>query len=173
MTDKSLVKQTLGVGLLLFLTGCDAMQSARNDLARLTSSQSTPAPTRSQSPQVSSARPPAKASTAPSPPGAADKPTATPDSSGNAGSGTAVNLVGKSESEIRSMLGSPSTEEDRAPGKVWRYREGQCTVDVQFFRDVQTHQFGTLGYEVKSDDNSDEGKRVCMAQLRARTQAAR
>jgi hypothetical protein len=158
---------------LLFLTGCDAMQSARNDLARLTSSRSTPAPTRSHPPQVSSVQTASKASTAPSPPGAAEKPADSSESTGNAASSPAVNLVGKSESEIRGLLGSPSSEEDRAPGKVWRYRDGQCTVDVQFFRDVQTRQFGTLAYEVKSDDNSDEGKRVCMAQLRARTQGAR
>ena len=56
------------------------------------------------------------------------------------------------------------------PGKRWRYRDGQCTLDVQLYPDVQTKQFGTLAYEVKSDDNTDEGKRVCLAQLQSRAQ---
>ena len=83
----------------------------------------------------------------------------------------AVRLVGKSENELRALLGSPTNEEDRPPGKRWRYRDGQCTLDVQLYPDVQTKQFGTLAYEVRSDDNTDEGRRVCMAQLQSRAQA--
>ncbi len=68
------------------------------------------------------------------------------------------------------MLGAPTSEEDRPPGKLWRYRDGQCTLVVQLYPDVHTKQFGTLGYEVKSDDNTDEGKRVCATQLQSRAQ---
>ena len=68
------------------------------------------------------------------------------------------------------MLGAPTSVEDRPPGKLWRYRDGQCTLVVQLYPDVQTKQFGTLAYEVKSDDNTDEGKRVCTAQLQSRAQ---
>ena len=57
------------------------------------------------------------------------------------------------------------------PAKRWRYRDGQCTLDVQLYPDVQTKQFGTLAYEVKSDDNTDEGKRLCLAQIQSRVQA--
>jgi hypothetical protein len=83
---------------------------------------------------------------------------------------SALSLVGKSETELRAMLGSPTSEEDRPPGKRWRYRDGQCTLDVQLYPDVKTKQFGTLAYEVKSDDNTDEGNRVCLAQLQSRAQ---
>lgn len=83
--------------------------------------------------------------------------------------GVPVSLVGKSEGQIRALLGPPTSEEDRAPGKTWHYRDGQCTVDVQLYPDVQTRQFGTLAYEVKSDDSTNEGKRLCMAQFRSRT----
>ena len=85
--------------------------------------------------------------------------------------GAAVTLSGKSEAELRDMLGTPTSEEDRPPGKRWRYRDGQCTLDVQLYPDVQTKQFGTLAYEVKSDDNTDEGKRLCVAQIQSRVQA--
>ena len=71
------------------------------------------------------------------------------------------------------MLGAPTSEEDQAPGKLWRYRDGQCTLVVQLFPDVQTKQFGALAYELRSDDNTDEGKRVCLAQLQSRAQTRR
>jgi len=172
MRITSLLQQTLGVGCLL-LSGCDALQSARNDLARLTTTHTSAPPSRAVAASPAPTVAP-KASTAPvaRPANPSDLPP-NPQTAGNATGGPAVNLVGKSESQIRDMLGPPSSEEDRAPGKVWRYRDGHCTVDVQFFPDVQTRQFGTLAYEVKSDDNSDEGKRTCMAQLRARAQASR
>ena len=96
-----------------------------------------------------------------------DDPPARPATTG----GPALSLAGKSETELRAMLGAPTSEEDRPPGKRWRYRDGQCTLDVQLYPDVQTKQFGTLAYEVKSDDNTDEGKRVCLAQLQSRAQA--
>jgi hypothetical protein len=174
MTIRGLVRNSVGVGLLL-LSGCDAARSMRDDFARLTSSQPTaqkaqparnvastnrprPAPPASTSPDT----PPVDAAAA-----AADFPPAPPAAAG----APALSLAGKSETELRAMLGAPTSEEDRPPGKRWRYRDGQCTLDVQLYPDVQTKQFGTLAYEVKSDDNTDEGKRVCVAQLQSRAQA--
>ena len=97
-------------------------------------------------------------------PAADDRPAVAP--TGN----PALVLAGKSETEVRALFGTPSSEEDRPPGKQWRYRDGHCTLDVQLYPDVRTKQFGTLAYEVKSDDNSDEGKRLCLAQLQSRAQ---
>jgi len=73
--------------------------------------------------------------------------------------------------ELRAMLGAPTSEEDRPPGKRWRYQDGQCTLDIQLYPDIRTKQFEALAYEVRSYDNTDEGKRVCTAQIRSRAQA--
>jgi len=78
--------------------------------------------------------------------------------------------MGKSEGQVRAMLGPPTSVEERAPGKTWHYRDGQCSVDVQMYPDVKTRQFGTLAYKVNSDDNSDEGRRECLARFRSRAQ---
>jgi hypothetical protein len=86
-------------------------------------------------------------------------------------SSPALSLAGKSETELRAMLGAPTSEEDRPPGKRWRYKDGQCTLDIQLYPDIRTKQFEALAYEVWSYDNTDEGKRVCMAQLQSRVQA--
>jgi len=171
MTIRRLITQTVAVGLLL-LTGCEASRNIRDDLLRLTSSQSTAQKSQSAK-SVTSTRPPttlpasttdaaAVAATATS-----DEPPARPAATG----GRAFSLIGKSETELRAMLGAPTSEEDRPPGKQWRYRDGQCTLVVQFYPDIKTKQYDTLAYEVKSDDNTDEGKRVCLAQLQSRAQA--
>ena len=171
MTIRSLVRHGAAISLLL-LSGCEAARNMRNDFSRLTSSQPTaqkaqPAKsvastTRPRTAPTTSASPDAPAA---NPAAASDEPPARPSTGG-----PALSLAGKSETELRAMLGAPTSEEDRPPGKRWRYRDGQCTLDVQLYPDVQTKQFGTLAYEVKSDDNTDEGKRVCLAQLQSRAQ---
>jgi len=172
MTIRSLVRNSIGVGLLL-LSGCEAARNMRDDFSRLTSSQPTAQRSQPAKNVASSTRPRTQpaASTSPDAPVAAssaasDDPPARPAATG----GPALSLAGKSETELRAMLGAPTSEEDRPPGKRWRYRDGQCTLDIQLYPDVQTKQFGTLAYEVKSDDNTDEGKRVCLAQLQSRAQ---
>ena len=165
--NKSLFKQTLGVGFLLLLSGCQVARNAQSDLNRLVNSD----PFASPKPAASAPR----SATAAAPP----KPVATPEPAVASApapaklttTATPVELIGKSEGELRTLLGPPTSVEERAPGKTWHYREGQCTVDIQLYPDVQTKQFGTLAYEVKSDDNTDEGKRGCLAQLQSRAPA--
>jgi hypothetical protein len=163
--EKSLFKQTLGVGLLLVLSGCQVARNAQSDLNRLVNSDpfASPRPVAS-APRTATAaaKPPANEPAVAVAAPAKDAPASAPEP---------FNLIGKSEDEVRTLLGPPTSVEERAPGKTWRYREGQCTVDIQLYPDVQTRRFGTLAYEVKSDDNTDEGKRGCLAQLQSRAQA--
>ena len=148
------------------------MNNARNDLGRLTTSQTTPAPAKPAA-ATTARTAPSKAGTTPVQEQASIPATmvqqAPPAPAGEA----APSLVGRSEIEVQALFGQPSSTEDRPPGKVWHYRDGACALDVRLFPDVQTRQFGTLSYEVKSDDNSDQGKRACLAHLRARASAAR
>jgi hypothetical protein len=183
MTRKSLCVQTLGVQTLvigsLLLSGCDVARSARDDLNRLVSSTSSPTPTKRPPARPAPAKP--AAATPASQAASSSQPAATattaptteimPEPPKDVASAQPVNLIGKSENEVRALFGPPTSVEERAPGKTWRYREGSCTLDVQLYPDVQTRQFGTLAYEVKSDDNTDEGNRACLAQLRARGQS--
>lgn len=82
-------------------------------------------------------------------------------------------LTGYRESQLRALLGPPTSEEAHPPGKQWRYRNGKCTLDIQLYPDVETKQYGTLAYKVKSDDDTDEGRRFCLAQLQSRIQGGR
>ena len=170
MKSKRPLRRILGVTLLL-LSGCDVVQNARSDFGKATNAsaaatQSKPSPA---STQVRRAETKASDSTNVQDPAKREPPKPQPPR--DAATATPVGLVGKSEGEVRALLGPPTSEEDRAPGKTWHYRDGLCTVDIQLYPDVQTHQFGTLAYEVKSDDNTDEGKRLCMAQLMSHARA--
>lgn len=152
--------------LMVLLAGCDAMNGARGDLGRLTTSKTTPAPAR---PATAVVRPtPSKAATTPAPQVAAAPAAAT-----TVVDDGPASLVGRSEGEIRTLFGTPAGTHEVPPGKVWHYRDGNCTLDVRLYPDVQTRQFATLAYEVKSDDNSDQGKRACLAQLRNRAHVER
>jgi hypothetical protein len=172
MTIKDLMRHTVSVGLLL-LSGCEAARNMGNDFARLTSSQPTSAQPKKSASAQPAARPRPSPDTTPAAPESSASATATAAASPirPSSDAPAVTLAGKSENEVRALLGTPTSEEERPPGKRWRYRDGQCTLDVQLYPDVQTKQFGTLAYEVKSDDNSDEGKRLCLAQFQSRVQA--
>lgn len=175
MARKSLCVQTLAVGLLLLagclLSGCDVARSARDDLNRLVSSNSSPTPTKRPTVRPAPAKPAASQAAASQPATTAPTTETTSEPSKDVADAPPVNLIGKSENEVRALFGPPTSVEERAPGKTWRYRKGSCTLSVQLYPDVQTRQFGTLAYEVKSDDNTDEGNRACLAQLRAHGQS--
>src|SRR4051794_21971885 len=141
MTIRRLITQTVAVGLLL-LTACEASRNMRDDLLRLTLSQATAQKSQSAKSVTSTqprTTPPASTTDA-----AAVAATATPAEPAAlpvATSGPALSLIGKSETELRAMLGAPTSEEDRPPGKQWRYRDAQCTLVVQLYPDVKTKQY--------------------------------
>jgi hypothetical protein len=172
MKKESLFIQTLFGGLLLLFSGCDVVQSARNDLNRLTTS-SPPTSSRpvQPAPRTTIASTQTASAAARSTPATPAKPDPKTDPPRESDPPPSISLIGKSESELRELLGPPRTVEERAPGRTWRYQDGRCTLDIQLYPDVQTRQFGTLAYEVKSDDNTDEGNRACMAQLRSRARS--
>ncbi|MCW0235861.1 MAG: hypothetical protein OJJ21_19850 [Ferrovibrio sp.] len=76
-------------------------------------------------------------------------------------------LIGLDSEQTRAMLGPPREEENRSPAKIWRYRTPQCSLDVAFYPDVQTHEFRVLNYEVKGNDGTEQGRRDCIAGLRS------
>jgi hypothetical protein len=74
-------------------------------------------------------------------------------------------LIGMDEQQLVALLGPPTSEKDQAPGKIWRYRKSRCTVDLTLYPDVQTRIYRALAYEVSSNDNSPDGKRLCLAEF--------
>ena len=112
MTIGSLATRTFGVGLgVLLLSGCDVMRAARDDFASLTAPKPTPpaAPVRKPAPKPVAATRPAKPVTA----------AAAADVSATQATAAEVPtpvLTGYRESQLRALLGPPTSVEDRPPG---------------------------------------------------------
>lgn len=77
----------------------------------------------------------------------------------------AVNLVGLDQSDVAKALGPPMAETDKAPGKIWRYWNSRCAVDVSLYLDVQSRSYRVLAYEVTNYDNSPGSRNACLAEL--------
>jgi hypothetical protein len=170
MLYKSLYRQTL-VACLFLISGCDVANNAQRDFNRVIHGSSSASASSRSAPASHSARAGTAAKPAATPDAKLEEPKPQPPPRDTAAATGDVNLVGKSEGQVRTLLGPPTSVEERAPGKTWHYRDGSCSVDVRLYPDVQTRQFGTLSYEVRSNDNSDEGKRDCMARFRSRSQS--
>jgi len=78
-----------------------------------------------------------------------------------------LQLIGLGEEDVRALFGPPTTADASGPGKTWRYRNGRCTLNLSFYPDVETRVYRTLAYEVTSDDNNAERKRVCLSQFQS------
>lgn len=76
-------------------------------------------------------------------------------------------LIGLDEAGIARLLGPPTEQVARAPGKMWLYKKAGCRLDLSLYPDIETRVYRTLAYEVSSDDNSDRGKRLCLSQLQS------
>jgi hypothetical protein len=191
MTIRAILSVAMGLALLTD-GGCQQPRTIKDDLSRALSS--PPAP---QSRNVATARPVARTKATsvestkpntPEPPSATVVESAKPSTPEPSLAATdaaatppaptppnepAVQFAGKSENELRALLGPPTEELNQPPGKRWLYRDGRCTLYLQLFPDIQTKQFGTLSYEAKSDNDTDEGRRLCLAQFQSRVQARR
>ncbi len=146
-------------GLLLagFIASCapNAVHDARSNAnAPIVAAAASPAPARN----VPHPRAPAKATpvklTMPAPPPPAD--------------GQINGLIGLDQAGLRSFLGEPTSREDGAPIQRWIYRIQHCHMDVTFFAEIETRTFRALNYEVDSDDDSPQQRRLCIQQFALR-----
>src|SRR6185437_9174837 len=143
MHQKSLYRQTLVLSFLL-LSACDVAQNAQRDFNRVmhsSLSSSTASTSRGYSQPHPTSRPAAaKPDSKPTEEAAKSESATVAAPATSAPPSQDVNLMGKSEGQVRAMLGPPTSVEERAPGKTWHYRDGQCSVDVQMYTDVKTRQ---------------------------------
>jgi len=61
--------------------------------------------------------------------------TPTTGSTASTVAGAARHLVGKSEGEIRSELGTPAFRRTDGPAQVWQYRGSACMLDVFLYKE--------------------------------------
>lgn len=72
-----------------------------------------------------------------------------------------VDLVGKSEGEIASLLGRPTSIDQRGASTVWVYKESGCDLDVYFFMDVAKSDRRVLAIEPAGDEEAAPALERC------------
>jgi hypothetical protein len=53
-------------------------------------------------------------------------------------------LIGKSQGDVRTLLGQPSTTENASPATIWRYTTQTCSLEVLFYIDLGTNTLRAL-----------------------------
>jgi hypothetical protein len=73
-------------------------------------------------------------------------------------------LVGKNQSDIRDLLGPPTTTQNAAPATIWRYSAQSCALDVFFYMDLGTNTLRALTYDSKHTEAgaNDEAVSQCL-----------
>ncbi|HEY1722422.1 MAG TPA: hypothetical protein VGG27_14360 [Magnetospirillaceae bacterium] len=88
-----------------------------------------------------------------------------------------VGAVGLEESRIRGLFGEPVSEVDDAPAKKLSYRMsskiGACSLEFTLYPDVDSRTYRTLTLEVRNDDGTAKGQRICVADLKSRIEDRR
>ncbi|MEM8799493.1 MAG: hypothetical protein AAGF15_05385 [Pseudomonadota bacterium] len=72
-------------------------------------------------------------------------------------------LVGRSTREVANFFGPPDEAIADGANFLWRYRTGECDVEVQFFPDLETNGHYALQYEVTGTEDAQ-----CFARLARR-----
>ena len=81
-----------------------------------------------------------------------------------------IGVVGIEEAQLKQVLGNPTEETDNDPQRILRFRSGKCSIEFALYPDVEARVYRTLSYEVANDDGTIKGRRLCIADLRARIQ---
>jgi hypothetical protein len=82
-----------------------------------------------------------------------------------------LKLIGLTQQETVTLLGTPSAQWDRPPAKVWHYQGLGCTVDVFFYLDVSRNEFSALRTTVAGSDgaplpNGQPSGQQCLSRIR-------
>jgi hypothetical protein len=78
-------------------------------------------------------------------------------------------LVGLDADTLAGTLGQPAARRDSPPAVIWQYVDGDCSLDVYLYRDVQTDTLHALYVELDGDDRTDQRRQSCLRRLVGRT----
>lgn len=79
-------------------------------------------------------------------------------------------LVGLTELETLRLLGAPLRKADIPPAKYWQYASRRCVLRVFFFMEMDSRDFRTLSYELKSVNNDPAVDQQCLADFVAQAE---
>jgi len=82
-----------------------------------------------------------------------------------------LKLIGLTQQETATLLGTPSAQWDRPPARVWHYQGPDCAVDVFFYLDVSRNEFSALRTTVAGTDGAPQSSsqpsgQQCLSRIR-------
>jgi hypothetical protein len=75
-------------------------------------------------------------------------------------------IVGLSDAGLLETLGRPEDQRDVPPAKIWRYRSGDCELDIFLYLDVARNRFHALQYDARPPNNAPAARDQCLVRLR-------
>ena len=78
-------------------------------------------------------------------------------------------LVGKTQAEVRTILGPPTTTENAAPATIWRYSTATCSLEVLFYMDLGINMLRSLEYKLKMPESAtnDDAVSRCLGAIQS------
>jgi hypothetical protein len=71
-------------------------------------------------------------------------------------------LIGLDQQQIVALLGPASETARRPPGALWRYKAGDCELDVSFYMELSSGRMRALHYELKPGSSAGIPETSCM-----------
>jgi hypothetical protein len=84
-----------------------------------------------------------------------------PDAAAAEPSPVPMQLVGLSQSEVRQLLGPPTTSSTKGAAQSWTYQRADCSIEIAFYYDLTRNGFFALSQRLAH--GADEG--VCLSNI--------
>lgn len=81
-------------------------------------------------------------------------------------------LIGMAQPQTLERLGAPEAIGSQPPAKVWRYKAGNCELDLYFYLDLRSGQMRTLHYAFKGDADDTAKQQRCLQAITAARNAS-
>jgi hypothetical protein len=82
----------------------------------------------------------------------------------------AIELVGLDQKSVAHLLGPASETSEQAPGDVWRYKTGNCELDLMFYMELRSGSMRALQYSLKDDTAATASLQDCLQTIVERHQ---
>jgi hypothetical protein len=77
----------------------------------------------------------------------------------------ATELIGLDQSGATRLLGPAAERFEKPPAAVWRFKNGNCELDLFFYLDLRSNQMRTLHYALKGDGGDPARRQDCLKSL--------
>lgn len=82
-----------------------------------------------------------------------------------AGDAAGTQLIGLDEPAATRLFGAAAERSEEPPATVWRYKSGNCELDLFFYLDLRSGRMRTLHYALKDGAGDAAQRQNCLRSL--------